>query len=147
MHLRTSTLKRQGGFTLLEVMIAIFIFTVGILGVAAMQIRAIHGNASGQRLSEQTSRAQDIIEVILEEPYANFVDGGGAPLPTVPVALPNGSCPKNCITRTVVTLPGKPASAKALLVTVTIDWTEAGGRARQLVMNYIKTAALETSYK
>ncbi len=38
--------NNQDGFTLIEVMIAIFILTIGILGAAAMQVASIDGNST-----------------------------------------------------------------------------------------------------
>ena len=42
------------GFTLLEVLIAVSIFSVGLLAVASMQISAIGGNRLGNELSTAT---------------------------------------------------------------------------------------------
>ena len=46
------TLKKQDGFTLIEVLIALTIFAVGLLAIAAMQTSAIRMNSSGNRLTE-----------------------------------------------------------------------------------------------
>jgi len=52
------------GFTLLEVLIAISIFSVGLLAVASMQISAIGGNRLGNELSTATFLAQEQIETL-----------------------------------------------------------------------------------
>lgn len=52
----------QNGFSLIEVLIALFVLSVGILGVATMQTVAIKGNANANRLSESTDWAADRAE-------------------------------------------------------------------------------------
>jgi type IV pilus assembly protein PilV len=50
------------GFTLLEVLVAITILAIGLLGVASMQISAISGNRLGNELTAATFLAQAQIE-------------------------------------------------------------------------------------
>jgi type IV pilus assembly protein PilV len=69
--------KGEQGFTLIEVMIALVIFAIGILGVAIMQLNAINGNASARMSTETVTLAQDQIERLLGLPYdhADLTDG------------------------------------------------------------------------
>lgn len=53
---------RGKGFTLLEVLIAISIFAVGVLAVATMQISGTRGNRLANELTQATALAQDKIE-------------------------------------------------------------------------------------
>jgi len=57
------------GFTLLEVLIAMSIFAIGILGVASMQISAINGNASARMHTEAGTWAADRVERLMAVPY------------------------------------------------------------------------------
>ncbi|MGA1870356.1 MAG: type IV pilus modification PilV family protein [bacterium] len=57
--------RQDNGFTLLEVLIAIAIFSYGILAVATMQIRAITGNASSMKQTNATLLASKKIEDIM----------------------------------------------------------------------------------
>jgi len=50
------------GFTIVEVMIAIAIFSVGILAAATMQVSAIRGNQTGNEITQATFLAQDMLE-------------------------------------------------------------------------------------
>ncbi|MCB2183211.1 MAG: prepilin-type N-terminal cleavage/methylation domain-containing protein [Desulfobulbaceae bacterium] len=59
----------QAGFTLIEVLIAVAIFTLGILSVNAMQIASIKGNSSASDLTEIATDATDQVELILGENY------------------------------------------------------------------------------
>lgn len=57
------------GYTLIEVLIAIAVFSIGILAVAAMQTTSVQGNASARRVTEATALAENQIESLLELPY------------------------------------------------------------------------------
>jgi type IV pilus assembly protein PilV len=54
--------KHDGGFTLVEVIVAIGILSFGILAVATMQVSAIRGNAVAEWDTEATTWAGDQIE-------------------------------------------------------------------------------------
>lgn len=60
---------RQSGFTLIEVLIAVAIFTVGILAVNAMQISALKGNSTAYGISESTYWAASRLETLLGLDY------------------------------------------------------------------------------
>ncbi len=57
-----NNLRRQGGFTLIEVLVALVILSVGLLGLAMFQITAIKGNAIAAKWTVATELAQDRIE-------------------------------------------------------------------------------------
>jgi prepilin-type N-terminal cleavage/methylation domain-containing protein len=61
----------ESGFTLIEVLIATAIFTIGILSVNAMQIAAIRGNYVANGLTEASVLVADEIEKIMSSPYAD----------------------------------------------------------------------------
>jgi type IV pilus assembly protein PilV len=56
--------RNQGGFTLLEVMIAMAVFSIGILGVIGMQHLVVRGTASGNAVTQELMLAQRVIEQI-----------------------------------------------------------------------------------
>lgn len=62
-------IKTEDGFTLLEVLIAVIILAIGLMGVAMMQLTAIQGNAWGFRLSEATERINTKIEQFRDTAY------------------------------------------------------------------------------
>ena len=53
------------GFTLIEVLIVMAIFSIGILAFAAMQITSTKGNASARRITEATALAEKQIENLM----------------------------------------------------------------------------------
>ena len=55
-------LSNQKGFTLLELLIALTILTIGLLGLAGLHIAAIQGNVSGFKISTAAAVAQERIE-------------------------------------------------------------------------------------
>ena len=63
------------GFTLIEVMIALFILSVGILGIANMQISSIDANAKARKRTELLVAAQKQIEEIMQQDYATISAG------------------------------------------------------------------------
>jgi prepilin-type N-terminal cleavage/methylation domain-containing protein len=84
-YLSTAIIKKghnEKGFTLLEVIVAISILTIGLLGVASMQVSAIKGNTLAFGITEATSWASDQIEKLIVLPYDHAdlqdTDGDGA---------------------------------------------------------------------
>ena len=59
----------EAGFTLLEVLVAISIFMVGILAVASLQASALRSNAHSMGLTEAVNAAQEQVESILATPF------------------------------------------------------------------------------
>lgn len=70
-----SAADAQGGFTLLELLIAISILTVGLLGVASMQVSAIRGNDFASAQTEAATAGMDRIEKLLSLPYDSLTSG------------------------------------------------------------------------
>jgi prepilin-type N-terminal cleavage/methylation domain-containing protein len=56
---------RNRGFTMVELMAALFVLTVGIIGLMQMQISSIHANAFGGRMTTATALAQDRMEKLI----------------------------------------------------------------------------------
>ena len=61
----------QSGFTLLEVLIAISILTVGLLGVAQMQIMGIKGNYFSGNTTTALTLAEEKMEDLLGKSYSH----------------------------------------------------------------------------
>jgi len=63
--------SREAGFTLIEVILAISILTVGLLAVASMQVSAIRGNSYADCVTEAAVLAQDKLEELMAENYSD----------------------------------------------------------------------------
>ncbi len=59
----------QSGFTLIEVLIASVVFSIGILALFSMQITSIKGNAHANALTFSANEARDSIEQLLSQDY------------------------------------------------------------------------------
>ena len=59
----------ESGLTLLEVMIAVVVLTVGILALNAMQVSAIRVNSAAGNLTKAVSAGQGWLESLLGLPY------------------------------------------------------------------------------
>jgi len=61
----------EKGFTILEIVIGVSIFLVGMLGVAALEISAIRAEAFSIRLTEATLLARSTFEELMSAPYSD----------------------------------------------------------------------------
>lgn len=61
--------SNEKGFSLIEILIAITVFAIGILAVNMMQVTAIKGNSFANDLTEATTLAQDRMEKLIGLSY------------------------------------------------------------------------------
>jgi len=74
------TLKKTDGYTLIEVLIAITIFAVGMLAVAGMQTLAVRLNSTAGKLTNLSMLGMDKIEELSALPYSDpLLDPTGNP--------------------------------------------------------------------
>jgi len=66
-------IAQEHGFTLLEVLVALTIFAVGLLGIAGVQISSLNFNADSNTRSVATAIAQGELEEILAMDQADSV--------------------------------------------------------------------------
>lgn len=97
--------KRSEGFTLLEVMIALVILAVGLLGLAALQLTAVKGNAFSSEMTYATMLAQGQAEYLKSLPFTD-------------ASLQPGS-----YTNTATNTPFTPFPIISKGVQYTISWT------------------------
>ena len=74
-HSKKETENREKGFTLVEILIALTIFAIGILGVASMQVWGLRGNSSAIWHTQAATFAADRIEKLMTVDYADLADG------------------------------------------------------------------------
>jgi len=59
----------EKGFTLIEVLVALGVFSVALLGLEKMHLTAIQVNTVANRLTQATTLAQDRVERFMAMPY------------------------------------------------------------------------------
>ena len=59
---------KQGGFTLLELLIALTVLLIGIAGIVALQITSLRGTAYSRHATEATVVAEDLMELLRTTP-------------------------------------------------------------------------------
>ncbi len=142
----------HAGFTLLEVLIALLVLSVGLLGLAALQLTSLQYNTGSYLRTQATFLAYDILDRMRANAIAVAnLDGTGYDQPTTTAV----SAPTNCDTttctsaqlaaydvrkfydRAAATLPNAAATPPTISidankkVTITIQWVERDLNMRQ----------------
>ncbi|QTA92788.1 type IV pilus modification protein PilV [Desulfonema magnum] len=73
-NMRSGSVNQRGqeGFTLIEVMISVFILVVGLLAMAMMHVMAIDVNGQAKRITESTNYAQSMMERLMATSYSSL---------------------------------------------------------------------------
>jgi type IV pilus assembly protein PilV len=66
-------MQGEKGFTLVEVLVAMVVFSLAILAVGKMQIVAMQVTSAASRLTRGTTIAQDTIEQLMALPYTDIL--------------------------------------------------------------------------
>jgi prepilin-type N-terminal cleavage/methylation domain-containing protein len=66
-------MRNDKGYTLIEMLIAIAILSVGLLAVATMQISSIRVNDTARKMTRRATVAQDRLEYLMSLGYTNAV--------------------------------------------------------------------------
>lgn len=76
--LTETLLKNNRGFSLLEVLLGVTVFMIGMLGVTALNISSLKSSTFSGNMSEATFVAADKLEELLAMKYEDLVDGADA---------------------------------------------------------------------
>ena len=68
-------LTRSKGFSLIEVMIALFILAIALLALAGLMVTTTKNNSFGGHMTEAATFAQDQLEKLRASPWASIVAG------------------------------------------------------------------------
>ncbi len=102
----------EKGFTLLEVMIAIVILAIALLGLAGLQITSVRGNSTATQITEATTLAQDRLEQLKGTPFTTLASGN---------SLVTG---QSGLKYAVQWNVNRPAGSSRATVQVTVSWTK-----------------------
>jgi prepilin-type N-terminal cleavage/methylation domain-containing protein len=111
-------LKRSNGFSLIEVIIALFILAIALLALAGLMISTTKNNSFGGHMTEAATFAQDKLEQLRAAPWASIVAGAD----TVTTAIPGAPGTGISYARSW-TVAYNPNGDQAW-VTITINWTD-----------------------
>ncbi|MDH3628169.1 MAG: prepilin-type N-terminal cleavage/methylation domain-containing protein [Acidobacteriota bacterium] len=70
------TISKQEGFSLVEVLVALFLIGIGVLAAAPMFVYAIQGNAVGADFGRAGALAVERMEILRSQDYTIHVAGG-----------------------------------------------------------------------
>jgi len=89
--------KREAGFSLIEVLIAVIILSIGLLGVASLQVTSKRGNFEAMQRAAATMYAEDLVERMRTNPtvLGSYVTGTGKEFPTDTVPSAPATCLAN----------------------------------------------------
>jgi type IV pilus assembly protein PilV len=116
-------MKGREGFTLLEVLVAVTIFAIGILAVASMQLTSIQGNAFGNEMTTATFLAQAQLERMKSVADVSTLATGGD---ASPIDENENSGVSGAIYNRSWTVAAGP-SADSRQVSVTVNWRSGMG--------------------
>jgi type IV pilus modification protein PilV len=68
----TQRRNRSAGFTLLEIMIALLVFAIGILATVSMQISSLKGNGIARSNTEAAAIASSVVEELRTLPFQDL---------------------------------------------------------------------------
>jgi type IV pilus assembly protein PilV len=106
-------IRLDEGFTLIEIMIALVILSIGLMALAGMQVSAIKGNAFSKRMTTAVSMAGQTIEQLKNIPFNNIQSQSASQVSQSSLNF----------TRQVTVINGSPI-ANTLTATVTITWMD-----------------------
>jgi len=117
----------QGGFTLIEAIIAMFVFTVGILGAVSMQISSINANSTSRSLTQGANTAANQIENLRPLDYVS--DAALTEGVTGPIQNGNYTITYNVQRDAIL--------RNTMRVDVTVNWVERGNP-KSMNLVYVK---------
>jgi type IV pilus assembly protein PilV len=121
----------EGGFTLIEVLIALLVLMVGMAGILSLQLTSMKATAFSRHATEASSLAEDKVEDLRTVPLdsARFVNG------TDQVDARGVAAEDGPYTRTWTISPG----ADTTIVNVSVSWTERGDEPYTISMADMRT--------
>ena len=135
--------KKDEGFTLIEVMIALSVLLIGMLGIAAMLVTSIDANENNKRATEATYLAEQQMDIFRGTPYS-AIPTTMSPTDTANNTYINvegnktpGQSELCCYTRWWVVVPNSTDTLKD--ITVYVKWSFKG-QSHQVVLTSEKSA-------
>ena len=120
------------GFTLIEVLIAIVLVSIGILGLSAMTIGTIQGVIFSEKQTIATTLARDRLEQIKQAGYANVTSA------QYPAENYHTLAGYEQFQR-LVTITDNTPRPNTKTIAVTVAWRDSAGSVRRVVLRTVIT--------
>ncbi len=105
------SLFHRRGFTMIEIIIAVLLLTVGLIGIVSVSVMVIDGNYYSKTVTTATSLAKDKLEELQSMSYENIISSSSP------------ETKENIFSRSwTVTANSPAANMKTVVVTVTWPW-------------------------
>lgn len=127
--------RAQGGFTLVEVLVGLFLIGLGVLAAAPMFMYAARGNATGADLSTAGALAVERLEALRVVPYG-LLDDGGSLTANVSGFSDTGN-PGYAVRWEIVSGAGPGATMKEIRVRA-VSLRQSPGPARQVTLTTLR---------
>lgn len=90
---KVGTIRQQRGVTLVELLVSVFVFAIGVLGFSALQTRSLQATYDNAQREDVVWMADSLISRIRANNFATSgyvaaINGFGTDCPTTPVAAP-----------------------------------------------------------
>jgi type IV pilus assembly protein PilV len=150
--------RNNSGFTLLEILIAMAIFAIGILGVAKMQLASTSGTASSRGVTEAATIGQQQMEMLMALHYDNLlladtdgdgtgqdadndgVDDGGNDFGLDDTAGADQSITIDTVYNVFWNIAEDEPVEDAKKIRLIVQWQSSGNEQKQLVFNMVKVS-------
>ena len=78
--------RAQAGFTLMEVLVALVVFAISVVGLVALESRSIESQKAAREIRDAERVAQDVMAELMSRGFTQLlaVDFAGAPNPEIP---------------------------------------------------------------
>ncbi len=130
-------MEKEKGFSLIEVLIAATIFSIGLIALAGAQLVSIRSTRSNYNFTVATSLVEQEIETLHAVGSAGLVSGNDGPLDAMGRAASDYQNPPDAanfiFNRTWTCTPSNPGTGNPCVVHVEVKWTEARTGANRMV--------------
>lgn len=121
--------SEQGGFTMIEVLIALLVLLIGMAGILSLQLTSMQATSFSRHATEASILAEDKLEALRTEPMISLASGDDR-VDARGVPDPSGN-----YERVWTVTPGTERTT----VTVAVTWNEQGSDPYTIRMSTLRT--------